>query len=137
MITEGEFNLNLKFHFYRPGGGFPAEPDCQRNLSIYYDHDLVWTAGQRIYYEKFVSLNGDFNGDGKKDLLVRDHSDAISVYFFHSRETGFSSRADLEFRCPEEVESWQIKDLNGDGLSDLIVKLRDQNVFRIFLSQGK
>jgi len=35
-------------------------------------------------------VGGDFNGDGKTDLLVRDHSDAISVYFFVSREKGFS-----------------------------------------------
>jgi hypothetical protein len=137
MITAGQINLNLKLHFFRPGSGFPQEPDFQRSVPVYYDNDLVWTSDHRIYSEKFISLNGDFNGDGKKDLLARNHSDEISVYFFISREAGFSSKADLKFPCPELMDWWEVKDLNGDGVSDLVVKLRDQNVFRIFISQGK
>jgi hypothetical protein len=135
MLTVGKITLNLKFHFFRPGVGFPEAPDYQRDVPIYFDRDLVWTADSRLYSEKFLSLNGDFNGDGKKDLLVRDHRDSISVYFFDSRAAGFASRADLNFHCPEPMDWWQIKDLNGDGISDLVVKLRDQNVFRVFLSR--
>jgi len=135
IITAGKIGLNLKFHFFRPGIGFPKEPDCQRNVPVYFDHDLIWTADSRIYSEKFVSLNGDFNGKGKKDLLVRDRSDGISVYFFVSRETGFSERADLTFHCPEPIDWWRVRDLNGDGVSDLVVKLRNQNVYRVFISQ--
>jgi len=82
-----------------------------------------------------LNLNGDFNGDGKKDLLVRDHSDEISVFCFLSREQGFSSRPDFRFKCPEPVDWWDIKDLNGDGLSDLVVRVQDRNLFRIFTSQ--
>jgi hypothetical protein len=35
------------------------------------------------------------------------------------------------------MDWWQIKDLNGDGISDLIVKLKDRDLFRVFISQGK
>jgi len=56
------------------------------------------------------------------DLLVRDHSDEISVYFFVSREKGFSPEPDLQFSCPELIDEWQVADLNHDGVSDLIVK---------------
>jgi len=137
MLTAGQINLNLKFHFFRPGAGFPQEPDFQRNVPVNFEHDLIWTLDHRIYFERFLTLDGDFNGDGKKDLLARDHDDEISVYFFHSRETGFSSKADLKFHCPEPVDWWLVKDLNGDGVSDLVIKLRNQDVFRIFISQGK
>ena len=68
---------------------------------------------------------------------MRDRKDAISVYFFVSREAGFSPQADLEFRCPELMDWWMVQDLNGDGVSDLVVKLRDKNLFRIYLSHGK
>jgi hypothetical protein len=129
--------LNLKIHFYRPGMGFPAEPDWQRSLPVYFDQNLDWTLENRIYREKFLSLDGDFNGDGKRDLLVRDSRDDISVYLFNSRETGFSPRADLKFSCPEKMERWQIEDLNGDGVSDLVVKLQNKDVYRVFMSQGK
>ena len=137
VVTSGQINLNLKIHYYRPDTGFPSEPDWQRSLPIYFDQDISWTWDNRIYSEKFLSLDGDFNGDGKKDLLVRDSHNEISVYFFNSRETGFSAQADLKFSCPEKMDSWQIMDLNGDGLSDLVVKLRDKDAYRIFVSQGK
>lgn len=137
VVTSGQINLNLKIHYYRPGVGFPSEPDWQRNLPIYFDEDINWTWDNRIYSEKFLSLDGDFNGDGKKDLLVRDSHNEISAYFFHSRETGFSLQADLKFSCPDKMDSWQIVDLNGDGLSDLVVKLRNKDAYRIFISLGK
>jgi len=66
---------------------------------------------------------------------VRDHRDAISVYFFVSREKGFSLKPDLRFSCPEQIDGWVAKDLNNDGVSDLIVKLGKQNAWRIFISQ--
>jgi len=66
---------------------------------------------------------------------VRDRSDAISAYFFISREKGFSPEPDLRFSCPEPIEEWQAADLNNDGVSDLIVRLADQKSFRLFISQ--
>jgi FG-GAP-like repeat len=137
MITAARFNLNLRFHFFRPGAGFSSDTDYQRTVPIYFGHALGWNPGDRLYSDQLLSLSGDFNGDGKKDLLVRDQSDKISVYFFNSRETGFSPGADLEFPYPEQMDWWQIKDLNGDGISDLIVKVKSQDLFRIFISQGK
>ena len=82
-----------------------------------------------------MKVGGDFNGDGKTDLLVRDQRGAISVYFFVSRQKGFSLLSDLLFNCLEPIAEWQVADLNGDGVSDLIVKLAKQDAFRIFISR--
>lgn len=137
IITTKKLALSLHLHFFQPGAGFSNDADYRRTVPIFFGRDLSWSPGDRLYYDKLLSLNGDFNGDGKKDLLVRDHEDRISVYFFNSRETGFSTQADLEFPCPEPMDWWQIRDLNGDGISDLIVKLKDRDLFRVFISQGK
>lgn len=137
MITAEQIDFSLRFYFSRPGAGFPKDPDSQRDLVIHFDREFFSTVNRGLYYEQFVNLNGDFNGDGKKDLLVRDRSDAVSVYFFVSRETGFSPKADLKFNSSEPIDSYEVKDLNGDGVSDLIIKFQKRNAFRIFTSQSK
>ncbi len=134
-ITAEQIDFTLKVHFYRPNAGYPQEPDFQRDVLLQFHNEFFFTQERRLYYEQLLSLNGDFNGDGKKDLLVRDEKKAISVYFFISREKGFSAAADLKFNCPEPIDWWDIKDLNGDAVSDLIVKLRESDRYRIFVSQ--
>ena len=136
MITSQKLAYNLGFYFHRPGAGFPKEADCQRNVVLHLDRDRAeMPEGLHQYFGRYVKLGGDFNGDGKTDLLVRDHSDDISVYFFVSREKGFSPEPDLRFSCPEPIDEWQVADLNHDGVSDLIVKLAKQKGYRIFISQ--
>jgi hypothetical protein len=135
MVTAKQLDFRLKFHFFRPGIGFAQEPDCQRDLVIHLDkHSLQMSSDRRDSFERFVNLRGDFNGDGKRDLLVRDRSDQVSVYFFVSREEGFSRAPDLRFNCPEPIDWLETDDLNGDGVSDLIIKLQKRNTFRVFLS---
>ncbi len=134
MITSKKLDYNLRFYFYRPGFGFPTEADCQRNVVIHLDRAEI-QEDLPLYFGRYVKLGGDFNGDGKTDLLVRDHSDDISVYSFVSREKGFSPEPDLQFSCPEPIDEWQVADLNHDGVSDLIVKLAKQKGYRIFISQ--
>jgi hypothetical protein len=131
MITSKKLAYNLGFYFHRPGAGFPKEADCQRNVVIHLDRDRAeMPEGLHQLFGRYVKVGGDFNGDGKTDLLVRDHSDDISVYFFISREKGFSPEPDLRFSCPEPVDEWQVADLNDDG-----VKLAKQKGYRIFISQ--
>ena len=135
IITVKQLDYSYRFHFYRPGTGFPKESDCQRDVVFHLDQAefLRWIGNEN--YELFVKLAGDFSGDGKTDLLVREHDNEIAVYFFTSRENGFSLKPDLRFSCPEQIDAWEAKDLNHDGVSDLIVRLRKQNAWRIFISQ--
>ena len=136
QVTAQQLDFSLRFYFYRAVSGFPKEADCRRDVVIHLDQSaLLLGWDRRQYFERFVKLGGDFNGDGKTDLLVRDRGDAISVYFFVARQKGFSPEPDLRFSCPELIEEWEARDLNHDGVSDLIVKLANQNGFRIFLSR--
>jgi hypothetical protein len=136
QVTAKQLDYTLRFYFYRPRAGFPREADCQRDVVIHLDQigsPLDWGLPQN--FTRYVKMGGDFNGDGKADLLARDQRGAISVYFFVSRQKGFSLLPDLLFNCLEPIAEWQVADLNGDGVSDLIVKLAKQDAFRIFISR--
>src|SRR5262249_47217695 len=91
VVTAEQVDLNLKIYLCRPGATYPREPDCQRDVLLQFQREFFFTWDRRLYYEQFVNLNGDFNGDGKKDLLVRDGKNEISVYSFISREKGFNA----------------------------------------------
>lgn len=136
QLTAKQLDYSMRFFFFRPGTGFPQEADFQRDVLIHLDLAglmLSWSLPQN--FARYVKVGGDFNGDGKADLLVRDSSDEISVYRLLSREQGFSPQADLRFHCPEPLQGWQVMDLNHDGISDLIVKLAKDKGYRIFVSQ--
>ncbi|UCE49796.1 MAG: VCBS repeat-containing protein, partial [Phycisphaerales bacterium] len=133
-----QLDFNLRFHFYRPGIGYPEKPDFQRDLAIHLDrHSIDMNWGRRRYFKRFVDLSGDFDGDGDLDLLVRDTADRVSVYSFVSRQVGFDRKPAVTFDHTEPVESFIIGDLNDDGISDLTMKLRNRNAFKIFVSRAQ
>ncbi len=131
-------DFNLRFHLFRPGVGYPEKPDFQRDLEIHLDQhsiDLNW--GRRRDFERFVDLSGDFDGDGDKDLLFRDRSNRVSVYSFISRQVGFEKEPGLYFDYKEPIQWFKIVDLNNDGVSDLVMKLKRAGAFRVFLSHAR
>jgi hypothetical protein len=125
----------LSFHFCNPGAGFSKDADCVASVPIYFGREFFSSFDRRLELEQFINLSGDFNGDGRKDLLVRDRRDSLKGYCLSSRQKGFRPRPDLRFNCPETIDWWDVKDLNGDGVSDVVAKLRKPGTFRIFLSR--
>ncbi len=137
-FTARQIDLNLRFHFYKPGAGFPEEADCDVDLQISVDHpSMELNYSRSRYFETFVSLLGDFDGDGDRDLLIRDRADRVSVYPFVSRQAGFARDAAVSFRYADPIDRLQVEDLNNDGRSDLIMKLNKKEMLRVFISHRR
>jgi len=136
-LASKKLDHNLRIHFY-DDGGFPKEPDCQKALIIHlYQRGLHFSWTQRKYLETQMCLDGDFDGDGDRDLLVKDKEDKASVYLFISRNKGFSEKADLHFSDIRRVEQFITEDLNKDDISDLIVIGSRKDTLMVFLSERK
>jgi hypothetical protein len=87
------------------------------------------------------SIQGDFNGDARPDLLVRRSDTQWNIYFSTADGRWFEPQPALTFEASPQGYM-EIKDLNGDGLSDIIWHMPDEHRFSVFMSpshqaQGK
>jgi hypothetical protein len=125
-FTAKKIDYSLRFHFFGDQG-YSESPDCQRDLALSLeDNDPLNAINNSAEFELNVLFDGDFNGDGRRDLLARDEKDAVSIYYFRSRKEGFSSKPDLQFMSAASDEL-MIEDVNGDGVSDLLVIPRNRS----------
>jgi hypothetical protein len=136
-LTAKKLDHNLRVHFYH-SKGFSQRPDYQKDIAIHLGHfgmHLTWS--RRHYLETRICVDGDFDGDGERDLLVKDKKDKASVYLFISRKKGFSKKADIQFNDIKRVGQFIADDLNEDGISDLIVVGSRKDSIKVFLSKKK
>jgi hypothetical protein len=80
-------------------------------------------------------IDGDFNGDGRMDLVVR-RTGQWTVQFSTDDGRWFTSQPALLFETPFEGY-FDFKDLNGDGRSDIILRAQDDPRICIFMSNKK
>ena len=93
------------------------------------------TASDKLEGYDLVSPVGDFDGDGRGDLLARDAKTAATRVFVSSGDGGYKPTDRLltrKFKPMAEIADGG--DVNGDGRSDVIAKHPDG---RLFLFRGR
>lgn len=80
-----------------------------------------------------IQAAGDFNGDGKDDLLWRNNSGVISVW--DSTGSDFASNVYVNASVDTTWHIAGVGDFNGDGLDDIVWR-NDGGVFSIWSSTG-
>lgn len=122
-------SIHLVFFPTQPDGRLSAEPVRRLTFSIPFviqftlDHGVL----DLVFRPNF---NGDYNGDGYKDLLIKSGDRSLDVYLGES-DGGVTSEPKMTIAMtpPAGVDRSDpfIFELNGDGVSDIILRHFDIN----------
>jgi hypothetical protein len=82
-----------------------------------------------------VSLEGDFNADGRKDLIVRRSPTQSDIYLSSLRTGFFQREPKIQIQVPAEHQISSVKDLNGDGVTDISLTDYEKGQITVFLSE--
>jgi hypothetical protein len=108
-------------------GDYSGGPDFQMDVTS-------MTPQNPSFFTLFL-IGGDFNGDGREDILVKRGSEQFDVYLSDAGAGFFQAGPALSFAAPTEARRVDTADLNGDGISDLFVQKALEAQITICLSQ--
>lgn len=99
---------------------FPPKPDWHARITISLDAPPLRNTEffQRYQAGELLDVTGDYDGDGRRDLLVQDRPDRLSVYL--STPNGFGTIPETAIAV-ERNARFAVCDVNGDGRSDIAV----------------
>jgi len=125
FLTESRIEHTILIYRQRKGT-FSEKPDVRHTVEITLEAPPARPGTMLARYEAgtLVNVTGDFDGDGFRDLLVRTAPDRLQIH----RATGwggFESRPAWTLAIAPDMDA-QVADLNGNGLSDLYIRPRDQ-----------
>jgi len=144
---DGDLNIYL---FDRSRNRYPRRPAYTKKIRMRFKVDLqdvmiggVWER----YLGSMMRFEGDYNGDGRLDLLVREKTDMIAIYFNTGKRRGmFPRRPDVVLDDLPTFSGIDIDDLNGDGASDIVLSstrsafgpsFGRSDVIAVYISQRK
>lgn len=111
-------NVPLRLHFFRMTGddNYAEEADYIAKTNVRFS---VRTGHMDIPAIKIA----DFDGDGLQDLMMQTRPTRLSFFAGRPRGELFAHDAtNLEVELPRNGDLVDIKDVNGDGRSDLVIR---------------
>ncbi len=102
LLSRGDGNYDVKHYF----------PSMNLNITR--------IAADNVGRPGIQFLVGDFNGDGKSDLLLGSTNRYRSIILLSKGDGAFEPYIGSTDRIGYEVGNWGITDINGDGKSDVV-----------------
>ena len=132
-IRLGDFNGDGKIDII-----FTRYPEYDKSKKHFYlltdiSQDPVLQSMTLELADKFYTCN--FNGDGKTDLMV-SNANGIIVYECSSTSSYFSILHQPPSHDIDNKDDCFFGDFNGDGISDIVLYIKNANIWRLYLGTG-
>lgn len=104
---------------------YPDEPDFSRSFEI---PIAIHSKGDGVDLgtSVIVSLDGDFDGDGLRDLVNRTDNDKLAIYPGLAGRRGVAEKpaVELEIKNTDDYRFVlpMVEDVNGDGRADIVLR---------------
>jgi len=138
-MSLGKIEGNLNFYLFdRQRRRYPRRPTFTKPIRMRFKIDLM-EAMMGLVWERYLAtmmrFEGDFNADGRLDLLVRQETNTIAIYFnTGDRRRIYPSEPDVLLEDTPTFYGLALSDLNGDGADDLLLS-SGRSADAIYLSQ--
>ncbi|HEX7899099.1 MAG TPA: VCBS repeat-containing protein [Planctomycetota bacterium] len=124
VFLSGKVDLELHMYPTLASGRFAAEPAAELKFSIPYSFQMSREAASLdlIFRPNF---KGDFNKDGLRDMLVATDKTTLRIYpGVKGRLIADQPSGSIAMHPPPGAATTEpfVADLNGDGVSDLLLK---------------
>jgi hypothetical protein len=121
LMTQRKVGHEVQIRFQDAAGRFSPTPEVRGRFTLTMDRVFLSNGDlfRRYQAGELVNLTGDFNGDGRRDALVQNAADTLSLYL--SQGNRFSTRPEASVQVQHK---WRfgVADVDGDGRSDIIVR---------------
>jgi hypothetical protein len=123
-ISKG-LDCVLTIRSYESGKGYSNKADFQL--------DVTTELPVNSWLTDYITFDGDFNSDGKTDIIIKRSSSQSDIYLSMPGEGYYSRKPQIQLEKPGEGHV-AAEELNGDGISDIYVIDFENKVMTIFLS---
>lgn len=146
VLITGKIDATILLFLQGPDGKFPESVSYEKELTVPF---VVAFSGNTAQVESPVMVDprGDYDNDGRADLLVKTETDELTLYLsgrkvFDEENVVRIETIDTEpfsFSVFENFEPLHLIDMNGDGRTDILLHHKTfegtYHVLEVFLSR--
>lgn len=129
VLITGKIDATILLFLQGPNGRFPDQVSYEKELSVPF---VVAFSANSVQVESPVMVDprGDYDKDGRSDLLVKTESDELTLYLstanaiFDEKNAVTVKTMDTEpfsFSVFENFEPLHLVDMNRDGKTDIVL----------------
>ena len=107
----------ILFYLWEKGKGYSDRPTLTKTVQVSFE-----IYGLQFFVQNLLLYDKDFTGDGLPDLVLKTSKQKIEIFPFLGVQSGRFSKQPITLISSDPIDDMKAKDINNDGISDLIVK---------------